>query len=126
MALVNESFPSECIRFRSILSPSHVRFRVEGTPTSGHNDAPAPVPAPALANVPVSVESLPLKASRKEQEQTPETSQPPTEEAIPGSPAASEVVVTSSVPEDSPEETRQRDALDELIAEAKATSHLVS
>lgn len=122
MALVNESYPSECIRFRSILSPSQVRFRVEGTPASGRRDAPAPAPETVL----VSVECLPLKAPRKEQAQTPEPSQPPIEEVMNNSQPAPEVVATPAVPENSSEETRQRDALDDIIDEAKATSHLVS
>ena len=135
ISLVNESYPSECIRFRSVLSPSQARFRVEGIPEDGNKEAlvlvPAPAPAlaqdpaPASTTVPVSAASLPLKPSRRDQEQTPEPAQPPTKEAINDSRPASEVVARSSVPEGSCERTRQRDALDDIIAEAKATSHLV-
>ncbi|KAF3385372.1 DNA polymerase lambda [Penicillium rolfsii] len=120
VVFVNESYPAECIRFRSILSPSQMRFRVEGNPASGQHDTLTP----ALAAVPVSVDSLPLKAPRKEQEQTPEPSQSPAQQVIYDSQPAPEVVSTPAVPENSSEETRQRDALDETIAEAKATSHL--
>lgn len=28
--MVNETYPSECIKFRSVLSPSHSRFAVQG------------------------------------------------------------------------------------------------
>jgi DNA polymerase IV len=122
VALVNETYPSECIRFRSILSPSQARFRVEGTPASGQNDAPAPEPP----TVPVSVDSLPLKAPRREKEQTPEPSQSPIQQVIHDRQPAPEVVSTPAVGENSSEETRERDALDDIIAEAKATSHLVS
>lgn len=101
-----------------------MRFRVEGTPAFGPKDAPAPAPV----TVPVSVDSLPLKAPRKNKEQTPGTSQSPVQQVIHDSqPApAPEVVSTPAVPENSSEETRQRDALDDIIAEEKATSHLVS
>lgn len=101
-----------------------MRFRVEGTPASGQQNAPTPAPV----TVPVSVNSLPLKAPRKEKEQTPEPSQSPGQQVIHDSqPApAPEMVSTPAVPENSSKETRQRDALDETIAEAKATSHLVS
>lgn len=120
---MNESYPSECIRFRSVLSPSQARFRVEGIPEVGHEEALAPVPA--STTLPVSAASLPLKPSGREQEQTPEPAQSPTQEVINDSRPASEVVARSSVPEGSCEGSRQRDALDDIIAEAKATSYLV-
>lgn len=131
IALVNESYPSECIRFRSVLSPSQARFSVEGIPKVGHEEALVPAPAlaqdpdPASTTLPVSAASLPLKPSRREQEQTPEPAQSLTQEVINDSRPASEVVARSSVPEASCEGSRLRDPLDDIIAEAKATSHLV-
>lgn len=100
---------------------------MEGTPEVGHKHALAPAPAQASDEAaPVSVASLPLKESRKQQKQTPEPAQSPVQEVINDSQPASEVVARPSVSEDSYEGTHQRDALDDMIAEAKAICHLVS
>ncbi|KAJ5160352.1 uncharacterized protein N7482_007356 [Penicillium canariense] len=114
VALVNESYPSECIRFRSVLSPFQARFLVDGTPTaSGNEEATAPAPAPAPA---ASIDILPLKASRKEQKLTPESSQS-------GLPVF-ELVPSKAIPENSPKEFRQCDDLDAIIEAARASRHL--
>lgn len=84
-------------------------------------------------------DSLPLKPSRREKNQSPERCLSPVEESTPNPlPKDSPETVPESVPhavtsdhETATEEackrgTWERDALDDIIDEAKATSHLVS
>ncbi|CAG8007073.1 unnamed protein product [Penicillium nalgiovense] len=130
VALVNESYPSECIQFRSVLDTSYLRFRVNGTPTTAEKEK-SPVAEPSLPD------SLPLKPSRREKNQSPERCLSPVEESTPNPlPKDSPETVPESVPhavtsdhETATEEackrgTWERDALDDIIDEAKATSHL--
>jgi DNA polymerase IV len=130
---VNESYPSECIQFRSVLDTSHPRFRVNGTPTTAEKEkSPEAEPSPP--------DSLPLKASRREKNQSPERCLSQVEEPTPNPlPRDSPETVRESVPdavtsepdhETATEEACkrgnwERDALDDIIDEAKATSHLV-
>ncbi|OQE31128.1 hypothetical protein PENFLA_c002G10153 [Penicillium flavigenum] len=132
VALVNESYPSECIQFRSVLDTSHLRFRVNGTPTTAEKEkSPVAEPSPP--------DSLPLKPSRREKNQSPERCLSPVKEPTPNPlPKDSPETVPESVPhavtsepdhETATEETSkrgnwERDALDDIIDEAKATSHL--
>ncbi|KAJ6120079.1 DNA polymerase family X [Penicillium sp. IBT 18751x] len=118
IAVVNESYPSDCIRFKTVLSTLQVRFRVNGTPVD--SDKPAPV----VAAEPVPGDSLPLKPSRRAQQKSPETSQSNNEtasteslalEPAPSQPAAETVYN---------KKTREMDSLDIIIDEAKAASHL--
>lgn len=129
---MNESYPSECIQFRSVLDTSHLRFRVNGTPTATEKDkSPVAEPAP---------DSLPLKQSRREKNQSPERCLSPVEEPTPN-PLPNDfpetvpesilnTVISPPAHEAATEEAREtgnreRDALDDIIDEAKATSHLV-
>ncbi|QQK46767.1 DNA polymerase family X [Penicillium digitatum] len=131
VALVNESYPSECIQFRSVLDASHLRFRVNGIPTTAEKEkSPVVEPPP---------DSLPLKPSRREKNQSPELHLSPVEEPMPNllpndfpenvTESVPHAVIFESVQENATEEAcgrgdRERDALDEIIDEAKATSHL--
>ncbi|KAG2415509.1 hypothetical protein HFD88_006700 [Aspergillus terreus] len=121
IALVDESYPSECIKFRSLLSTTHVRFRVRGMPGSSEMKNPEPSTGHATADV------LPLKPPKK-------APPPPTPsqgsqsfdhaEVIPES--QSEELVkereVQSTHEGSP--SRERDILDDIIDEAKTVKDL--
>lgn len=93
----------------------------------------------AVATSP-SPDSLPLKPSRREKNQSPERYLSPVGEPTPNpSPedypetvpeSVPDAVFSKSAPETATEEARkggkwERDALDDIIDEAKATSHLV-
>lgn len=119
VALVNETYPSDCIRFRSVLSPLQARFRVDGTPTATANEEPTTEAEPSVPD------SLPLKPSRREQRKSPETSQSSTGNSAPAGPPP-EVVIEKRIQEAAAAETRVPDTLDDIIREAKAASHLVS
>lgn len=107
MAVVDECYPSECIKFRSVLSPTHARFRVNGAPTET-KESPPPINES-------SVKSLQVKPLRgKANFPTP---QPLSEsEPVPELPHE----VTSGI-----HPSRQRDILDDIIDEAKAVKDLV-
>ncbi|KXG46767.1 DNA polymerase family X [Penicillium griseofulvum] len=125
VALVNESYPSECIQFRSVLDTSQLRFRVNGTSTTVEKNNFLVADSPP--------DSLPLKQSRREKNHL-----SPVEEQIP-SPLPKETetvpegvthaVISGPVNENATEEACERvnwerDALDDIIDEAKATRHL--
>jgi DNA polymerase IV len=120
MALVNENYPPECITYRSLLDPLYTRFQVAGMP------APAAKEEPTPAVEPKTVDSLPLKRPRREREISPEGPQSLPKEEISSRPQISEPV-DDEPPKDAEIETepRERDALDDIITESKATSHLV-
>ncbi|KAJ5218519.1 DNA polymerase family X [Penicillium cinerascens] len=113
IAVVNETYPSECIRFRSVLSTLQVRFRVDGTPTATDKEEPT------VATQTIYADTLPLKPSRRTRQKSPETSQSNNEtapvEPPPGQPA--------QVTEDGAD-THGRDSLDDIIDETKAVRHL--
>ncbi|KAL5341845.1 hypothetical protein BJX70DRAFT_358103 [Aspergillus crustosus] len=125
VALVNDDYPAECINFRCVLSVTQVRFQVEGAPSSTKQagiDNPPPEHPEAAQD-----ESLPLKPYQKQQPQTQGSSnatedredhrasvQPP---QVEHQEEVTEIVHDSFA-------GRERDALDEMIEEAKATEHL--
>lgn len=124
IALVNENYPPECITYRSLLDPSYPRFQVVGTPVPATKEEPAPAVEQKRAD------SLPLKRPRREKEMSPERLQSPSKEHVSTRPPIPEPVdetVDSEPPQDAEIETepRERDALDDIINESKATSHLV-
>ncbi|KAB8255107.1 hypothetical protein BDV32DRAFT_142310 [Aspergillus pseudonomiae] len=120
IALLDESYPSECIKFRTVISTSHVRFRITGMPVvSKATEEPQ-------QNEP-SDESLPLKPTGRQKRQLETQSQPSESEDDSEYPpdaqkpngysdeAQKEVVY---------EPLRERDALDDMIDEAKAVKDL--
>lgn len=122
VALVDESYPSECIKFRSILNPAQTRFRVNGIPT------PSVVkePSPADATEPSSIGSLPSKPPKGQEQNTPtQSDQQSNDQNVPG-PTHDQHIdqVTNAAQEEVP--PRERDALDDLIDEAKTVQGLVS
>ncbi|KAJ5561969.1 DNA polymerase family X [Penicillium sp. DV-2018c] len=137
IVLVNESYPSECIQFRSVLNPSQLRFRVDEILT-------AEVDKSLAAAQPSLPDSLPLKKSRREKDQSPEKDPSSIGEvthtfpedglstipkaasgSTPDAEAASSIHEAATHGEGS-RGSRERDALDDMIDEAKATSHLVT
>lgn len=130
--LVNETYPSECIQFRLVLNPLQLRFRVDGISTTEKEQSPVAEPP----------DSLPLKPSRREKYLSPDRHQSSIEEpplshlprdppnVIPETiPSVSNAIVKcaneAATEEMAPARTWKRDALDDMIEEAKATSHLV-
>ncbi|KAJ5714015.1 uncharacterized protein N7483_011196 [Penicillium malachiteum] len=111
IALVNETYPSDCIRFRSMLSSSYERFRVDGVPEIAEKANPT-----TCAELePETPASLPVKKSKRELEQSQESSQKSTVE--------NDLVAPSAAPAqeiDQSATSRERDALDDLIDESRA------
>ncbi|KAJ5637514.1 DNA polymerase family X [Penicillium lividum] len=127
--LVNEVYPSDCIRFRSVLSPSYDRFRVEGTPVAAENEIATPTAAQPDSD------SLPLKESKREKRQAQASTQQTQENSLPTSPTQSGAQYPAQSPASTelhiePVEnvadaaTRERDTFDDVIDELKAISHL--
>lgn len=121
IALLDESYPSECIKFRTVLSTSHVRFQITGMPVISE------ARGASLQNE-FSHESLPLKPAGRQQRQLETQSQsseseddseylPDAQKASGYSDEAHKKVVY--------EPLRGRDALDDMIDEAKAVKDLV-
>lgn len=121
---MDEGYPAECIKFRCVLNPAQSRFRINGAPT------PSVVEEPSVEVVESSTGSLPLKPPKGQQQYTPTESeqmsngqdryQPVQEQQIEPEPV-------STHEEASPEGlARERDALDDIIEETKATKDLVS
>ncbi|KAJ5939649.1 hypothetical protein N7466_002783 [Penicillium verhagenii] len=124
--IVNEVYPSDCIKFRTVLSPHYGRFCVEGTPVVTAKKIPEASPAEAESE---SADSLPVKKSKREEKKE----QTPTQDSQEDVPRNVGPVLTSPpsepVQESAPNiarnpEPRERDALDDIIDESKATSHL--
>ncbi|KAJ5158750.1 DNA polymerase family X [Penicillium coprophilum] len=128
VALVNETYPSECIQFRSVLDTSQLRFRVNGTPTATKKSSMAEPP-----------DSLPLKPTRREKNQSPERCLSPIKKPTPNPlskdftdpvpesvshAVTSEPVHGTATDEACKNGNWERDALDDIMDEAKATSHL--
>ncbi|KAJ5635824.1 DNA polymerase family X [Penicillium longicatenatum] len=121
VSIVNELYPSDCIRFRSVLSPCYGRFQVEGTPVVTEKKTPVvpEEPEPASSN------SLPLKQSKRAQEQDQGSTQRSHEDSSPVALPASTALISEPVQNIiRDEETRERDALDDLIDDTRAISHL--
>ncbi|KAL3480226.1 hypothetical protein BJX99DRAFT_36921 [Aspergillus californicus] len=125
IALVDESFPAECIKFRCILSVNQVRFRVKGEPTLiGVETTCGPPPEGPSSG------SLPLKPGNKQQQQQQQTQQlsesfedggchaPDPVPQVEYQGHSIEEIVYESFP------VRERDALDEMIEETKAAKDL--
>lgn len=113
IALVDESYLSECIRFRSVLSPGQTRFRVSGVPKS-----PVVEEQPVKEAEQSSSGSLPLKPPKGKGQSTPT---PP--EQLSGGQLQhedEEPIPVEEVP------GRGRDVLDDIIDEAKVVEDLVS
>ncbi|OQE17198.1 hypothetical protein PENSTE_c021G07664 [Penicillium steckii] len=126
IAFVNEDYPPECIKFQSILDTTYLRFRIDGAPVSTAKINPTT--STAEQNIP---DSLPLKPSRREIQSSPERTQVSPEVIQHAEAPTSEPVETVDVVEEEPldnadieTETRERDVLDDIIDESKATSHL--
>ncbi|KAJ6023095.1 uncharacterized protein N7446_013449 [Penicillium canescens] len=123
VVLVNESYPSDCIQFRSLLNPSQLRFRVHGVPKpTGEEKKGKEKEQLPLVVEPSSLNDLPLRPSRREQALCPESSQPSVEEDSPA--ATTEPAEEFASEEGHSRIIRERDALDDIIDQAKATSHL--
>lgn len=120
VAVVNESYPSECIRFRSVLNHSQLRFRVADNISVAQKDQ---APVNQLSD------SLPLKSPLRRRDKPVDQLDSPFEFAVPES-YPEELVAEPIQKVTDTEETDNcfwgRDALDDIIDEAKATSHLVS
>ncbi|KAE8372152.1 hypothetical protein BDV26DRAFT_274724 [Aspergillus bertholletiae] len=119
IALLDESYPSECIKFRTVLSTSYVRFRITGMPiVSPAGDAP-------LQMEPLD-ESLPLKPAGRQQRQ-PEK-QPQLSESEDDSEYPPDAQHANGYSDEAHkavcEPLRERDALDDMIDEAKAVKDL--
>ena len=114
MAVVDECYPSECVKFRSVLSPTHTRFRVNGAPNETEEFDP-------LADE-VPVKSPPVKpVRRKAKSPTPQ----PLSESEPSLALAQPV---AELPREETTDTgpsRQRDVLDDILDKAKAVKDLV-
>ncbi|KAJ5279819.1 hypothetical protein N7478_005191 [Penicillium angulare] len=117
VVIVNEIYLSDCIKFRSVLSPIFERFRVDGTPEKAKN---AEHTEPARTE-PKSLETLPLKQSNREklQCQGQESTQNSSMDGMTILPA-NEPIKEHNLGAG----LRERDVLDDLIDESKAISHL--
>ena len=126
VVLVNESYPSDCIQFRSVLNPSQLRFRVQeaSKPTEEEKKKGKEQETLPLVVESTSLNDLPLKPSRRQQALSPEFSQPSVEEDL--SAATTEPAEEFASEEEDSRIIRERDALDDIIDQAKATSHLVN
>jgi DNA polymerase IV len=123
--LVNESYPSDCIQFRTVLNPSQLRFRVQGVPKQAEKEDKGKEPEQLPLGVePTSVNELPIKPSRREQALCPESSQPSAEEVLQAVALEPDEEIYGE--DEGNKINRERDALDDIIDEAKATSHLVN
>lgn len=122
VALVDECYPSECVKFQTVLDPSHTRFRVNGTPTS--SDVEKPSAREVVA--PSSVDSLPLKPPKGKEQQTPTQSEQLSNGQNDSGAAYNQQLdeEPTSAREEAP--ARERDALDDIIDEAKFVKDLVS
>ncbi|KAL4782991.1 hypothetical protein BJX76DRAFT_331219 [Aspergillus varians] len=125
VAIVDECYPAECIKFRCLLNVTQVRFQVKGTPPTSEAEVSCNI---SLEGPSVAVDgSLPLKPDRKQLPQTqvvssqllenqenPPQDQPP---QIDSQEQVEEMVRDSFA-------DRERDALDDIIEETRAVKHL--
>lgn len=112
-ALVDESYLSECIQFRSVLNPGQSRFRVNGVPKlSVVEEQPVKVVEPSSSG------SLPLKPPKGMGQSTPTPSEQPSSGNV-----QQEDQKAIHVHKDAPD--RERDVLDDIIDEAKIVEDLV-
>lgn len=113
IALVDESYLSECIQFRSVLNPGQTRFRINGVPKS-----PIVEKQPAKEAEQSSSGSLPLKPPKGQGQSTPT----PSEQLSGGQVQHEDQQPILPVEEVS---DRERDVLDDIIDEAKVVEDLV-
>jgi DNA polymerase IV len=108
------------------LNPSQLRFRVQGAskPTEEEKKKGKEQERLPLVVESTSLNDLPLKPSRREQAVSPEFSQPSVEEDL--SAATTEPAEEFASEEGDSRIIRERDVLDDIIDQAKATSHLVN
>lgn len=117
--LLDESYPSECIKFRSILSSHHARFRILGMPVTSELGESEPIGEVSTEN------SLPLKPSGRELRtaMTPPEPDSPVGRDFNGSHLTARGGVTNeAVRSRTPP---PRDALDEMIKQAQCAQNLV-
>lgn len=115
--MVDESYPSECIKFRSVLNPGQTRFRINGTPTSVVEKQPVDQAVRRSSN-----DSLPLKPQKGKEQSTPALS----EQSSCGQDDPGPVHVNQRQTDVEEAPDRERDILDDIIDEAKVTKDLVS
>ncbi|EAA65824.1 hypothetical protein AN1231.2 [Aspergillus nidulans FGSC A4] len=123
VAVVDEAYPAECIKFRCILRAAQVRFQVKGAPSAElpRLDTLQPESQSVLTQW-----SPPLKPDGRQLGQTQRSSQLSVQEdpSLEQAPQldiyceASGKIVRGSSP------VREHDALNDVIEEAKATEHL--
>ncbi|KAE8150068.1 hypothetical protein BDV25DRAFT_172437 [Aspergillus avenaceus] len=118
VALLDEGYPSECIKFRSVLSTSLVRFRIKGMPVASETKK-------AIPQVESGEESLPLKPTGKSRQlQTPSQSdESQSDTDLPERQVADDGMYQEHE-ESLLEPLRERDALDDMIEETKAVKDL--
>ncbi|KAL1966481.1 hypothetical protein VTN77DRAFT_4403 [Rasamsonia byssochlamydoides] len=120
VALVNQDYPSECLKFQSILSVTQTRFLVNGAPGATTDDTPAlPDPAPE--------DSLPLKPPRRRGQRSPTPT--PEEDSQRQARVAQAVAETSEKQLEGETSHHSRpgtapDILDELMEKVKAAGDL--
>lgn len=115
--MVDESYPSECIKFRCVLNPGQTRFRINGAPTSVAKEQPVDQVVRRSSS-----DSLPLKAPKGKKQSTPVPSEQSSCDQ--NDPGPVHVDQGPANIEDVPD--RERDVLDDIIDEAKVTKDLVS
>ncbi|KAJ5946499.1 hypothetical protein N7454_003338 [Penicillium verhagenii] len=111
--IVNEVYPSDCIKFSSVLSPHYGRFCVEGTPVA------------TAKKIPVAPEASPAEAESESADSLPHSQEDVQRNVGPALTVTPSEPVQDSAPNIAHNpEPRERDALDDIIDESKATSHL--
>lgn len=116
--LLDESYPSECIKFRSILGSHHARFRILGMPVGPGSEETRPAGGASTSD------SLPLKPTGKEL-QTAMTPEPDSPVRRTSNVSRSPTCCTGEVAREPPRTTSRRDVLDEMIEEARCARVLV-
>ncbi|GAE00218.1 DNA polymerase POL4, putative [Paecilomyces variotii No. 5] len=119
IALVTEDYPSECIKFRSILNTTHSRFQVRAAQTTvDQEDKPA-------SGGQSSDVSLQLKPPKKRAGDSPTPSHSGGNSSVPviqpPEPAGCEV---DTAKRNELHVSRKRDVLDDMVDEIKAVKHL--
>ncbi|KAL4812392.1 hypothetical protein BDW67DRAFT_188746 [Aspergillus spinulosporus] len=123
VAVVDEAYPADCIKFRCILSVTQGRFQVKGAPSAEPPRLDSLQPeGPSM----FTQRSPPLKPDRKQLRQTQRSSQLSVQEdpLLEQAPQpdiyyeAGEKIIRGSFAD------REHDALDDVVEEAKATKHL--
>lgn len=125
---MNDSYPPECLKYSAVINSSQTRFRVPGTPLP----APSVPPVEHAVDKPRPHDSLPLKKSRREQEQldlnisqVSANSDLDTAHVV-GAMSEAPCEPVDDGAKETAENAHNRDALDDIIDETKALSHLVS